>query len=342
MTHSSIFLTDVRGSSGFSHFSKLFFHHFFFPFTMVIKRSGELRGKSAAFGDLSASSMFNYSAGVNSHLGNGSFNLGRNPWREAWKSMQVKIYTSLIASTDLWPQQMFTFLERLACKWWCPKAVLGLSLSLEACGASRMRAPCFISDRIRVVGLKPPTIYMHYQFRLCVKNTSPPPPLNTINTANEGRFRLNVDSPYREGAQSSEVRCPRAPLRGARRGRAWISFSTWACASWGQAPSSFAFTMPEEEGTFDSVSAHLLATAANIFGWAGDPTEWRADFAVANVSGTSRRCKYFLVGFSWTTLMLLCTRVPKLHVPAAELWKELVLDVHEASCHLDKHGRRCM
>ena len=50
----------------------------------------------------------------------------------------------------------------------------------------------------------------------------------------------------------------------------------------------------------------------------------------------------FLVGFSWTTLMLLCTRVPKLHVPAAELWKELVLDVHEASCHLDKHGRRCM
>ena len=35
----------------------------------------------------------------------------------------------------------------------------------------------------------------------------------------------------------------------------------------------FACTMPEEEGTFDSVSAHLLATAANIFGWAGDPTE---------------------------------------------------------------------
>ena len=40
--------------------------------------------------------------------------------------------------------------------------------------------------------------------------------------------------------------------------------------------------------------------------------------------------------------MLLCTMVPKLHVPAAELWKELVLDVHEASCHLDKHGRKCM
>ena len=58
-------------------------------------------------------------------------------------------------------------------------------------------------------------------------------------------------------------------------------------------------------------------------------------------AGRSRRCKYFLVGFSWTTLMLLCTRVPKLHAPAAELWKELVLDVH-GTCHLDKHGRRCM
>ena len=32
-------------------------------------------------------------------------------------------------------------------------------------------------------------------------------------------------------------------------------------------------TMPEEEGTFDSVSAHLLATAANIFGWAADRTK---------------------------------------------------------------------
>ena len=29
----------------------------------------------------------------------------------------------------------------------------------------------------------------------------------------------------------------------------------------------------EEQGAFDSVSVHLLATAANIFGWAGDPTK---------------------------------------------------------------------
>ena len=40
---------------------------------MVIKRSGELRGESAAFGDWSASSRSKYSVSVNSELGNGSF-----------------------------------------------------------------------------------------------------------------------------------------------------------------------------------------------------------------------------------------------------------------------------
>ena len=60
--------------------------------------------------------------GVNSDLGNGSF------WVEirdakhvdlltsgcTCRLTQVKIYTGLIASTDLWPQEMFTFLEMLA------------------------------------------------------------------------------------------------------------------------------------------------------------------------------------------------------------------------------------
>ena len=40
---------------------------------------------------------------------------------------------------------------------------------------------------------------------------SPPPPPNTIKTANEGRFRLNGDSPYGERAQSTVL--TRAPLR---------------------------------------------------------------------------------------------------------------------------------
>ena len=93
----------------------------------------------------------------------------------------------------------------------------------------------------------------------------PPPPPNTIKTANEGRFRLNVDSPYGERAQSTALtRAP--PRRPARQCRDFIF-------NLSMRESSFAFTMPEEEGAFDSVSAHLLATAANIFGWAGDPTK---------------------------------------------------------------------
>ena len=45
----------------------------------------------------------------------------------------------------------------------------------------------------------------------------PPPPPNTIKTANEGRFRLNVDSPYGERAQSTVL--TRAPPRRPARSR---------------------------------------------------------------------------------------------------------------------------
>ena len=48
----------------------------------------------------------------------------------------------------------------------------------------------------------------------CVDSSSssspPPPPPNTIKTANEGRFRLNVDSPYGERAQSTARARPSA------------------------------------------------------------------------------------------------------------------------------------
>ena len=48
----------------------------------------------------------------------------------------------------------------------------------------------------------------------------PPPPPNTINTANEGRFRLNVDSPYGERAQSTAL--TRVPPRRPRPRRDFI------------------------------------------------------------------------------------------------------------------------
>ena len=47
ITYSSISLTDLPGPQGFFHFSKLFFYHFFFNFTMVVKRS---IGGESAFG----------------------------------------------------------------------------------------------------------------------------------------------------------------------------------------------------------------------------------------------------------------------------------------------------
>ena len=45
----------------FFSFFETIFYHFFFTFTVVIKRAGELRGESAASGDRPASSMSKYS-----------------------------------------------------------------------------------------------------------------------------------------------------------------------------------------------------------------------------------------------------------------------------------------
>ena len=95
--------------------------------------------------------------------------------------------------------------------------------------------------------------------------------------------------------------------------------------------------MSDEEGTFDSVSAHLLATAANIFGWAGDPTE--EEVASAIKSGLRRGiCQYnkqalqiFFGRLQLDDADVVVYKGTKLHVPAAELWKDLVLDVHGAS-----------
>ena len=104
---------------------------------MVIKRSGgEFAGggrstsKSTcvvptwnltAFGDRSASSMSKQSPAwtLTSEMvtfGSKSVTLSMkiDLLTCRCRSTQVKIYTSLIASTDLWPQEMFTILEMLA------------------------------------------------------------------------------------------------------------------------------------------------------------------------------------------------------------------------------------
>ena len=58
--------------------------------------------------------------------------------------------------------------------------------------------------------LKMGKLFLFHSCSLVVVNWRPPPP-NTINTANEGRFRLNVDCPYGERPQSTVL--TRAPPR---------------------------------------------------------------------------------------------------------------------------------
>ena len=142
---------------------------------------------------------------------------------------------------------------------------------------------------------------------------TPPTPLTPLKPQMKVDF-VWMWIPHMGNACNLRYSC--APLRGARRGRAGISFSTWACASRRQAPSSFAFTMPEEEGAFDSVSAHLLATAANIFGWAwaqpnkGGTSPWQmpaGQAGAANISWSAsagRRWCCCVQGFQNSTSLL--------------------------------------
>ena len=75
--------------------------------TTLAKKNWNSRAHVAQARDLSSmhAPMFGLRACFN-FFGQGS--------RCTCRSTQVKIYTGLIASTDLWPQEMFTFLEMLA------------------------------------------------------------------------------------------------------------------------------------------------------------------------------------------------------------------------------------
>ena len=75
----------------------------------------------SAFGDRPASSMFKFSATMNSDLGSGFF------WVKIREAMHVdqcnrRSTPGLIASTVLLPEEMFTYFGN-ACKWSCLKAV---------------------------------------------------------------------------------------------------------------------------------------------------------------------------------------------------------------------------
>ena len=170
---------------------------------------------------------------------------------------------------------------------------------------------------------------------------NPPPPPNTINTANEGRFRLNVDSPYGERAQL-RLRYSRAPPRRPARLRGDFIFNLSMRES--KASSVVVCLHHAEEGRHFRLGVSSSIGHCCQHFWVGwGPNRIKGDFTVTNASGTSRRCKYFLVGFSWTTLMLLCTRVQKTPRPCCQARKSLFwMCTERRTCHLDKHGRRCM
>ena len=156
-------------------------------------------------------------------------------------------------------------------------------------------------------------MYGIYFWKLVVALTlppPPPPPPNTIKTANEGRFRLNVDSPYGERAQSTVL--TRAPPRRPARPRRDFIFNLSMRES--KASPVVVCSLGGRRRFRLGVSSSVGHCCQHFWvGWW--PNQIKGGLLRGKCQRDKQALQIFFVGFSWTTLML-CTRVPKTPRPS--------------------------
>ena len=154
-----------------------------------------------------------------------------------------------------------------------------------------------------------------------------PPPPNTINTANEGRFRLNVDSPYGERAQSTIL--TRAPPRR---------------PAWPRRDFIFNLSMRESKASPVVVCLHhaggrrhfRLGVSSSVghccqhfwVGWG--PNRIKGGLRCGKCQRDKQALQIFLGRLQLDDADVVVYKGSKTST-AAELWKELVLDKHGAS-----------
>ena len=112
ITSPSILLPDLRGRSGFSFFKSCFTHFFY----LGGQRIWYLRGEYGGCEQPTSGIWPNHdSTGINSDLGNSSIWIKISDAEHVDRCVGVDQHAqwrfSLIASTDLWPHEMFTFLK---------------------------------------------------------------------------------------------------------------------------------------------------------------------------------------------------------------------------------------
>ena len=165
-----------------------------------------------------------------------------------------------------------------------------------------------------------------------------PPPPNTINTANEGRFRLNVDSPYGERAQSTIL--TRAPPRR---------------PAWPRRDFIFNLSMRESKASPVVVCLHhaggrrhfRLGVSSSVghgcqhfwVGWG--PNRIKGGLRCGKCHRDKQALQTFLGRLQLDDADVVVYKGSTSQLPSCE--KSLFwISTERRTCHLDKHGRRCM
>ena len=152
-------------------------------------------------------------------------------------------------------------------------------------------------------------------------------PPNTINTANEGRFRLNVASPYGERAQSTVLtRAP--PWRPAR--PRWDFIFNLSMRESKARPVVVCLHHAGGRRHFRLGVSSSVGHCCQHFGEGWGPNRIKGGLRRGKCQRDKQALQIFLGRLQLDADVVVYSG-SKLHVPAAELWKELVLDVHEAS-----------
>ena len=133
------------------------------------------------------------------------------------------------------------------------------------------------------------------------------------------------------------LRYSRAPLHGARRRSAGISFSTWACASRRQAPSSFVHHAEGRRRFRLGVSSSVGHCCQHFWvGWW--PNQIKGGLLRGKCQRDKQALQIFLGRLQLDDADVVVYKGSKTPRPS---YGKFVLDVH-GTRHLDKHGRRCM
>ena len=171
----------------------------------------------------------------------------------------------------------------------------------------------------------------------------PPPPPNTINTANEGRFRLNVDSPYGERAQSTVLGVTHAPPRRPARPR-WDFIFNLSMRESKARPVVVCLHHAGGRRHFRLDVSSSVGHCCQHFGEGWGPNRIKGGLRRGKCQRDKQALQIFLGRLQLDDADVVVYKGSKTSTSLLpSCGKSLFwMCTKRRTCHLDKHGRRCM